>query len=70
MKISSVAKTIVAGVFAVLSVVAPVISGNDYLDSTSIIQMVLAVLAALGVFVVPNGPQTPAVQPVVNPDQL
>lgn len=57
MRVSTVAKTIVAGIFAVLSVITPVLTTVDYLDVTNVIQMVLAILATLGVFVVPNAPQ-------------
>lgn len=67
MRVSGVAKTIVAGVFAVLSIIAPVLQGNDYLDPTTIIQMVLAILAVFGVYVVPNAGTT-VTQPVTEVD--
>lgn len=54
MRVSSVAKTIVAGVLAALSILSPAISGDGVLDTTEIVQSALALLAALGVYVVPN----------------
>lgn len=60
MRISAYAKTIVALVVAVVGVVTPIIGQDDILTSTDIVQMVLGVLTALGVYAVPNaGPVAP-----------
>jgi hypothetical protein len=48
MRISAYAKTIVALVVAI-------VGQDDVLTSTDIVQMVLGVLTALGVYAVPNG---------------
>jgi hypothetical protein len=55
MKVSNVAKFIVAAVAAGVSVLVPAVSGDSVLDTTEVVQIALAVLAALGVYAVPNG---------------
>lgn len=57
MRVSSVAKFIVAAVAAGVSVLTPAISGDGVLDTTEVVQIALAVLTALGVYAVPNGPK-------------
>lgn len=54
MRVSAVAKTIVAAVGAGVTA-ATVAMGDDVISSTEAINVVLAVLTALGVYVVPNG---------------
>lgn len=56
MRVSSVAKTIVAGIVALAGVVTPLIA-DDVLSIEDIVQMGLFLLGAFGVYVVPNGPQ-------------
>lgn len=56
MHISAYAKTIVALIVAIVGVVTPIIGQDDVLTSTDIVQMVLGVLTALGVYAVPNTP--------------
>lgn len=53
MKVSAVAKTLVAAAAAAVSAVVAA-TGDDYLTATELIQVALAILAALGVYVVPN----------------
>lgn len=55
MRVSPVAKTIVAVLFAVVNAIV-VATGNDFLDTTEIVTVVLSGLTALGVYVVPNSP--------------
>lgn len=66
MRVTAYMKTIVALVVAVVGVVAPIIGQDDVLTTTDIVQMVLGVLTALGVYVVPN---TPAVPRTLREDQ-
>lgn len=53
MKIGSFAKSIVAALFAAVTVASSAITDDVY-TSTEVINTVLAVLTAVGVFVVPN----------------
>lgn len=55
MHVSPVAKTVVAVLFAVVQAIV-VATGNDFLDTTEIVTVVLAGLSALGVYAVPNKP--------------
>lgn len=57
MRVPTVAKTIVAGVVAVIGVVVPILGQDDVLTTTDIVQMALGILTAFGVYVVPNAPQ-------------
>lgn len=54
MRVSSVAKAIVAGVVAVVGVVAPIVGQDDLLTTVDFVQMALGILTAFGVYVVPN----------------
>lgn len=54
MRIPAYAKTIVAGIVAVIGVVVPIIGQDDFLTTTDIVQMALGILTAFGVYVVPN----------------
>lgn len=56
MRIPAYAKTIVAGIVAVIGVVVPIIGQDDILTTTDITQMALGILTAFGVYVVPNAP--------------
>jgi hypothetical protein len=58
MRVSAVAKTIVALVGSAIAVVAPLV-GDGLLTTTDGVQIAVAVLTALGVFAVPNAPQAP-----------
>lgn len=58
MKVSAVAKTIVAVVAAGVTAVVAATS-DDYFTSTEMVQVAIALLAALGVYVVPNGDKGP-----------
>jgi|GEM_PF-3505606 len=53
MRVSAVAKTIVAAIGAGITA-ATVAMGDDTISSTEAITVALAVLTALGVYVVPN----------------
>lgn len=57
MKIGKVAKTVVAGLFAAVTVAYSAVSDDVY-TSTEVINTVLAVLTALGVWAVPNSEQS------------
>lgn len=59
MRIPTYAKTIVALIVAALGVVTPILGQDDILTTTDVVQMVLGVLGALGVYVVPNAPKGP-----------
>lgn len=59
MRIPAYAKTIVAGIVAVIGVVTPIIGQDDILTTTDIVQMALGILTAFGVYVVPNAPLAP-----------
>ncbi|WP_431881584.1 hypothetical protein [Micromonospora chalcea] len=61
MKIAQYAKTIVAAVVAGATALA-VAMGDDTLTTTEGIAVALAILGALGVYVVPNAPATPQEQ--------
>lgn len=54
MKVSAVAKTIVAVLAAAVSAVVAA-TNDDYWTSTEMIQVAIGILTALGVYVVPNG---------------
>ncbi len=56
MRIPAYAKTIVAGIVAVIGVIVPILGQDDVLTTTDIVQMALGILAAFGVYVVPNAP--------------
>lgn len=62
MKIGKVAKTIVAGLFAAATVMYSAVSDDVY-TSTEIVNTVLAVLAAVGVYAVPNAEQSDQKRP-------
>lgn len=57
MKIGKVAKTVVAGLFAAVTIAYSAVSDDVY-TSTEIVNTVLAVLTAIGVYVVPNARQS------------
>ncbi|TMR97519.1 hypothetical protein [Nonomuraea basaltis] len=57
MKISRYAKTIVAALFAAIVAVNGAVS-DDVFTATEIVNAVLAVLTALGVYAVPNAEQS------------
>jgi hypothetical protein len=57
MKIASYAKTIVAAIVAGATALA-VALGDDTVSTTEFVTVALAVLGALGVYVVPNAPRS------------
>ena len=57
MKIGKVAKTVVAGLFAAVTIAYSAVSDDVY-TSTEIVNTVLAVLTVIGVYVVPNARQS------------
>lgn len=57
MRIGKVAKTVVSGLFAAVTVAYSAVSDDVY-TSTEIVNTVLAVLATIGVYAVPNAEQS------------
>lgn len=62
MKVGKAAKTIVAGLFAAVTVAYSAVSDDMY-TSTEIVNTVLAVLTAIGVYFVPNAEQSEQKRP-------
>jgi hypothetical protein len=58
MRVSAVAKTIVALVGSAVAVLTPLV-GDGLITTADGVQIAIAVLTALGVFAVPNAPQAP-----------
>lgn len=60
--IAKVAKTLVA--FATAAVVAALSFWTGGIETTEWLQIIIAAFTAIGVYIVPNGPKEPTVQPV------
>ncbi|MFN2636926.1 MAG: hypothetical protein ABR585_07870 [Gemmatimonadaceae bacterium] len=61
MNVGKLAKTIVAGLFAAVTVAYSAVSDDVY-SSTEVVNTVLAVLTTLGVWAVPNAKQSDSTQ--------
>lgn len=62
MRIGKVAKTVVAGLFAAVTIAYSAVSDDVY-TSTEVVNTVLAILTAIGVYAVPNADQSQSRRP-------